>query len=466
MNTILILFTIAFVVLLLLYLNSASKRKTLKNIFCLITNIITFIEAILLSRLFVNVLSNNISNKLGEFIKDILKITKEEWIRSTSIDDISILLSTIIVSIISFIISFVIVFLINHLLKRVIFKKTIKESYSNYETKGKDNRIVNALIGLASFTVVSFAFLFPVGALSYITNKSLKEVNFKTPDVVEPILSNPVIKVYESGISKSLFDKVTNLKDNPNKIKTSRELEGLLKIAFSALDIVDKKDVDKKVVIIKNELSSTYLVPNFVSELCSNAATRFKNNQTFMGQSLEIPNNNTRIIYLDLLDIISNWKRENLNSDINTIFNLYYLLEKYNIKKLDDPNLLIDAFTKEEFTEELFLEVFHNNDFKELMPTFINFGIKTIFDEVKINSDVEYVNTMDLHNMNDEDIKKEARLFSLTIRQIKELESLKGKDLTQDEFIKIMNNLNQIKDSRILNDVLYNLLYKLLQKQS
>ena len=65
--------------------------------------------------------------------------------------------------------------------------------------------------------------------------------------------------------------------------------------------------------------------------------------------------------------------------------------------------------------------------------------------------------------MTDEDIKKEAYIFSLTVRQIMEINSLKGQQLTLNDYNRIINNLNEILNSRLLNNVLYNVIYNSIQ---
>ena len=64
-----IILTIIFLVILVTYLFVASKRKTLKNIFCLITNIIAFILTFIITKLVVTLLSNKIALSISSTVK-------------------------------------------------------------------------------------------------------------------------------------------------------------------------------------------------------------------------------------------------------------------------------------------------------------------------------------------------------------------------------------------------------------
>ena len=102
MQTLSIIFTIIFLIILIAYLFIASHRKTLKNIFCLITNIITFIMTILITKLTISLAGSKIIPALSETIKEVLNINKDEWIHTDSIELITKFISTIIIGLISF----------------------------------------------------------------------------------------------------------------------------------------------------------------------------------------------------------------------------------------------------------------------------------------------------------------------------------------------------------------------------
>ena len=461
MQTLSIIFTIIFLIILIAYLFIASHRKTLKNIFCLITNIITFIMTILITKLTISLAGSKIIPTLSEMIKEVLNINQDEWIHTDSIELITKFISTIIIGLISFFLIFIILYIINHLLKRLIFKLIKKVPYGEYESPKPDNKLVNVGISLVSFIVISFAFLYPLGTFIKITDVSTKATNYNV-SILKPVLSNPVIKIYSNTISESIFNTVTKIKDYDNKIKNTDELTSLTTIVLSLSQMEDSDNINDQINVIKESFTNTYLAPAFVSEVCANAANSWKENKTFMGNTLDIPEDSSKDIYIDLLDIISKWDRDSLVNDIDTIFEFYNILDKHNILDIEDSDEFISSFTDDEFTEELFLCLFRNDDFKSILSSFMNYGIKSSLSNYDLNLDINYVETAAIMELSDEEIKNEAQIFSLTVRQLVKLNEAKGRELTKDEYLEIANNLSKIHKSKILSDSVYNLMNKLL----
>ena len=183
-----------------------------------------------------------------------------------------------------------------------------------------------------------------------------------------------------------------------------------------------------------------------------------------MGQTLNLPNNKSKKLYVEVLDIVSKWERKTLIADITTVFDLYDLLYQNNL--IEDKSALISAISDDAFNEKLFLCLFNNQDFKTLLPTFINYGMSIILEGMNVNSNQEFISAQDFNSLSREDIKNEAHYFGLTIRQINELKSLKGHQLSEADYRRILQNLNEIKDSKILGTVVYNVVYKLFQNYS
>ena len=423
MEIISIILTIVFIIVLSIYLLISYKRDTLKHIWSLITNIVIFIESFLVTRLLVNILGTKVSALFSSFIKTMLNIKEEEWLKNSSIDGFTNFLAIIMIGVGCFFLVFLVIYVLNHGIKRIIFKVIKNEKYSKY-VSNFNNKIVNLLVGLGSFAIISFA----------------------------------------NNLSVAFFNGITKLQNDSNNIQNSLELKGMSVMILSFLNISEGGDAPSNIESIKMELSNTSLVPNFISELCSNAATRWKDNQSFMGVSISLPTDQSRDLYIALLDIISNWERDNLINDINTIFELYQIFNDNDILITDNDDALVEAIANDEFTEDVFLCLFHNDDFKMALVTFMNYGINVIFEEININTNnTQYININNLNDMTDEDIKKEAYIFSLTVRQIMEINSLKGQQLTLNDYNRIINNLNEILNSRLLNNVLYNVIYNSIQ---
>ena len=113
MQIVSIIFTCLFLIILISYLLIASKRKTLKNIFCLVTNVITFIMTFLFTKLTITLAGNKVVPFLSDLIKEAIDVNQEEWVNDSSIELITKFISTIIIGLISFFFIFIIfIFLI------------------------------------------------------------------------------------------------------------------------------------------------------------------------------------------------------------------------------------------------------------------------------------------------------------------------------------------------------------------
>lgn len=458
MNFILLLFTLIFLTMLCWYFYCSWKRPTYEIVSNLIINALTFLETFFFTKIIIFLFGNFLAKRFSSFIMNLLKVTEEEWLKDAAIFEFTTFLSRIIIGVLGFLFLFLILFFINHQLKKKIFIKGKKKSY--HGSKVKDYKVISITAAFFSFSIVSFAFFFPFGALSFMVRQSIQEVNYIPPQKVETLINQPVIRLYSNQASENFFNQITALKKSSKIKKNSTELKSIFTMVFATLDMKRGNQSNKNIVMIKEELSHTYLVPNFLSEFCANAASRFKNNQPFMGKKLKIPTNNSKLIYYDLLEIVSNWKRENLIDDISMIFQVNNMLQEYQVKKISDTTALVAALSQDEFSEELFLTLFQNEDFKAMIPSFMNFGIITILEKANIKSDGNFITVDSLDEMTKEDIKKEARIFSLAIRQIMEINNLKEKDITIDDINRIINNLKALQDSKLFNEALYHIVYQ------
>ncbi len=463
MRMIIACFNVIFVASLFVCIYIYGKRHTLKNVWSLLTNIVTFIETFLLTKLFSSLIGSSISGPLENVVNKSLKV-EEEWATSNSINDFISFTSTIVINVLMFLLIFLILYLIDQLLKKFIFKKVHKVKYSHYVPKNKDNKVVSVLCGVVTFVVVSFALLYPFGALVNSGNVSADKVEYKFNKDERALFNNRILKLYSYMGSKQFFNNVTYFKATNEEVKNSDEVEGLLVINYALTNISNEEDVTKNVNEIKESLTDTYLIPTLISELCSNAATRFKNNEPFLGMTLKIPNDASKEFYIDLLEIVSKWDKESLIENINTIFDLYDILYNNNILQAEKTDDLINAISKDEFNEDLFLCLFTNKDLKILLPKFMNYGISSLFDSLNIKTtNKEFIDIEDFNNLTEDDIKNEARIFSLIVRQFIEIDSYNGKEIPKDKFTEILNNLAEIRDSKILSNVIYNTLFEFLQ---
>ncbi len=461
MNIISIVFTIIFILLFAIYIRFALKRDTKKNIFSIISNAISFIVSFIITRISIIFISEPISKLFKKFIEGVFDIRSEYFIKDTAINEFSKFLTTIIIGIIIFILVYLIILLINNAIKKFIFHKIIGEKYKEYKSKN-NNIYINLILGVFSFLITSFAFLFPFGAISNIAGKVEKTCNYKMPENMSSIIKNPIIKAYSLVGSRPFFDTLTEIENNKNNIKNSKEFESIFTISCSTLQIYEGNNVDKNVNIIEDSLSKNYLTSSLISELVSNVAYNLKNGNDIMNTGIIIPKDNSEQLVVGVLDILSKWERQNLIEDVDTVLNIYDMLKSRDINSIDDLDKLLNSLADEQFNEELFLELFENDDFKNMIPVVMKFGIDSALNSLDIKTNTEYIASIDFSTMSEEDVKNEAKIFSAIFKQILQIENKGLNNLTTDDLITIITNIKGIKTSKIFNDMLYNLIYQLV----
>lgn len=453
-------FNVIFLACLFLCFYIYLKRETIKGIWSMLTNVITFVEAYLLTKLFNLLFGFKISHLFKGIIGNALDF--KEWNKTASVEDFINFFSFVFVSIFAFLLLFIILYFVNHFIKKIIFKKIYKEKYSKYHFQ-KNNKIVSGLVALISFITVTFAILYPFGAVVDFANTAKNHSNYEFSQDEKKVYENKILNFYSLIKSKEFFNSITYFKANNGTVKNSDEIEGMYTIVYAFINITDEKDNLKNLKQIKQSLTHTYLLPSLISEICSNAVTRFKNDQSFMGMELNLPNDESKEFYIDLLEIVSKWDKDTFIENLNTVFELYDILYSNNVLQAKTTNELINIMAKDEFSESLFLCLFKNKDLKTVLPKFINYGISSVLDSMDIKTSKDYVNDFVFENLSDEDIKKEAKIFSLIVRQFIEINSYQGKEIPNDKFEEILNNLSKIQDSKIFNNVVSSTLYELLE---
>ncbi len=446
-----------FLITLSLFLYFVYKRDMMKTTFSLGTNVITFIESFLLTRIYLSFFGNSLE---GVYFK-ILEESNGTWVNQAATGDFLLMISSITTGILFFLFIYWVLLIINHFLKKFIFSKIFHERYKDY-TSSKQIIPLKLIMGILSFGITSFVLLFPLGTVVRIVNQSFDNCHIEIPKEGKPLLQNPILYSYSLLGSASFFDSLTKLPESNYQIKNSEELKGMITIALSGINIANNQNVQENVEILRENLHSTYLVSGFIGELSTNAALQFEQEKPFMGIEVKTSDSQMKILMNDIFAIMSDWNREKFLNDIDTVLNVYLLVWNRNVEHPDDSGALVSALEDEEFSKTLFVELFRNEDFKAMIPSFMNFGVNKLLETLKIQSNAEYIQTVNLDDLTKEDIEKEARIFSSALRQIKQIQKLKEGDLQNVDFEDMYQSIQEIQKSKLLGDMLYNLLYQML----
>ena len=448
-----VIFTIIYLALLGLCLFIGWKRHWVRSALSFVTAALSFAGAYFLTRQFVSLRGEAVSNVLKEELLELMNLRNEFTVRETAMLNVSAFIVDIILGMVMFWILFLLLWLAANIIKRVLVKLITKKKYSEL-APFKDIRPLGAAIKLASFLLVSTVFIYPLGAASDILCSAADNCGRRLP---ASVITNPISRIY-GGIGRGLFDSLTET-GLDGDFKNSEEIERGAEIVISLRDFSDGGDEEGEAIErICGSFRSSYLLTDFTSELVANAANSWKNGASYMYNTVDIPKGRNGELVNGVLTVLSEWRRENLLNDIDTALNTYDLLKSQGVTKIDDSKVLLKALEREEFTESLFLELSQNGDFIELIPKVMRFGIGSAMDAMKLDYDDEYTVEFDAKALDKNDWKKEARAFSTLLRRMNMIKELTDGHIDLDDFDieELMEDFDELKDSRLLSNILVN----------
>ncbi len=433
------------------------KRDWMKTTFSLATNILTALESFLFTRLYLH----SFGSSLEDIYLEILESSNGTWVKQEATDDFLMMISYITVGVLFFIAIYFVLLVINHFIKKKVFSILMHQSYKEYQSE-KSYPALKIGMGILSFYLTTFILLFPFGTACHVVNHSFQNCQLTTPKTVNSIVHNPVLQAYSVLGSRPFFNLLTKVDKSNYRLKNADELEGMTTIALSTVEILEDRNVEENIEVFRKHLHSTYLVSGFIGELVSNATLQFKENKPFMGVEVKVKDAYMESLLNDVFTITSQWNREDFLEDVDTLLDVYLLMRTKNLHNLEDSNALVVALEDESFSKPLFVELFENKDFKQVIPSVMNFGLNKLLKSLKIETDVEYIQTVNLDDFTKEDMENEAHIFSVILKQLQEIKNMKEGDIKVEDITNLYNNIQEIQKSKLIGDVLYNLLYRLV----
>lgn len=429
-------FWVVFGIQALILIISGLKKGFKKNLVSFILNIISCIISFGIVRLVANVLNNkDLDSIMGlifdEYSMDFDNIaTMEEFVKFILIICISVGI---------FYIAYFIVSLIMFILKHAfIYNKLDNVNIENSsDVEGILDKPINIIISLLSASLTFMVLFTPIGIVYNIVVGIIPIEDFK------PI---PLV-------SEVFFDKLTKMPNN-DEIKTSEEINYIFKTSYGISSFeYGKGDTEE----VKESFSKSYFLPTIIGETGSEAAKHWKNGEEFLSYQHDVPDGREGKLYLSALGILEKWNKKVVVEDVGTILDIYKLMDDYGLEKLKEKDGLLDALSQEEFTEELFIELYSNNDFVQLVPVVVEYGLGTAFDYVEIDLDENYVSKVDVSKLSEEDVRREARIVSGIIRTILDVyrtnEKIQNGQLNAQDIQRIIEELSKLKDSKVLGDI-------------
>ena len=421
------IFIFYLVILIIIGLN----RGFGKNIISFLVNLVDCFIAFIISRIAVNTLVDKIGSKIISNINSEYALEIDNW---QVIENFIHFTLSIIIGL-AFFYLFYLIFLIISLFVKHLFL------YKKFEKIKFDNKIATIVVSVFSATLTFVILFTPFGMLI----NSFAKI---------PEIGNGKKALFTSEL---FFDLVTEMPNNENKIKTSKELNYSLNSYVAAINIVNNINQDKdNVKIFKNNFKKSYFLPTVISEFGSAAAKQWKEGKEFGGSQIEIPRGREGKLIIGFLEIVEKWDKDAVVNDVNTILDISKIMTDYGTDKLQEEDGLIKSLTDEKYLEDIFVELYGNNDFGQMIPVIAEYGLGTVFDTINIELNEEYSSKIDVTKMSKEEVKKEANIISNIVKvalEVKEESQNNNGEISRKNMDKLINEVSKLQESKVLADI-------------
>ena len=420
---------VVFLIISLILILVRFSKSFGKSFSSLICNIISCLISFGLARLCVS----SMGTKGGKQFLEILENQYgKEMANFTSLEDLYTFLGSIIVGVLMFYVFYLLISIIITVIKHIFIYGKLEKAENQPNTFLE--RVAIIITNLASVALTFVVLITPVG---FICNCIIPEESQKIPFV-----------------SSIYLDKLTEMPENENGVWTTDEIKYTLSAIDGLREIQTKEGINKVKVAI---CYKTHFLPTAVAELASTGASYWKNGEEFLGYAPEIPEGREGTLYKELFGIIEKWNKKAVTDDVKTILDVYSQMLDYRIEELSDGNGIVNALCKEEFTEELFVNLYKNEDFDQLIPVVIEYGLGTAFDYLDIDYDVTNFTKVDITKFSEEDVRREARLTADVVDVAKDIvaatDKIESGNIDLEDVEKIEEKLMKIKESKIVGDI-------------
>lgn len=217
---------------------------------------------------------------------------------------------------------------------------------------------------------------------------------------------------------------------NSNNIELGNEISQVFDLVANSLYLtVDLEDYgeDQKVAVsnIIGYVSKSDLHCQITYEILSSVASNA------LHESSDLTEGTTGIVTKPLLTFFANegerrFEKENVKNTLNTVSNILCIMIDYDLPYqiaqilAEESDDITSVFANEEMLTDIFLELYHNKDFRfEILSPVIDFMFTTIVQS--FDPEAEPLHLAEHENLSDADIRAEAKLLATVFSDLQML---------------------------------------------
>lgn len=458
--------TIVIGVLLFFSLIIGFTRGVKRGFYSLICNIVAIVAAFGITRLIIIVLSKRgiapigekiLSNKIfeGAFnIQDYVYLTK--------------FVGTIALSIVLFYALYLLLLLISQKIKRSIFNKVTKVRYSQYKVlleKKWYMKILAMIISAISCLATCYVLTFGVVAVNSAVVKGFeKENNIKKPYAFTILEKDYTYPIIEKCFAEKMFNALTAMHDKDVKPVTTNEITKGIKLVLAISSIEDENIINNNLDTIEDTINTTEIVPEIVGRMIIDRANEVeiyepkKNDKGYEARLLRFEN--------ECLIFAKSTNSKNVKENLKTAVKLGKLAVSKEAFDITDYEDVIEMAKDEDFTEEVFTELYNNKNTQNIMGYLIDLCVGSVFDDLNVDIKETYIFSLDYSKLSISEVKNEANIISKFANDYEIIHKLaKGESLNEEELAQIKEDLKDIENCEIITNTVYDTINGLVKNE-
>ena len=272
------------------------------------------------------------------------------------------------------------------------------------------SRLLGGVIGLVQGVIITAAVLLPVAGFASLADDCLTVLNEKANDSsatesIETVydgyivdsLENPLIKTLLNAGGKDLFNSMTAMTFEDKRISSTDEAETLVLIyaESGALSEMDWNNPDlsgqEALSNIADLVGDDYYTATVVSGILRGVATAVEN------EAIDIPAEEPmKSLIQSMVAVFKTSNRDNLNSDLDTILHVYFILCDYDVlSSFDDSDALRNALLSQHTVGEetktvidcIVDELYLNPRTAHIVDSLTEISIKVMADSLGLSED-------------------------------------------------------------------------------
>jgi len=374
--------------------------------------ILSAIFAALLSPVIGRLIGGALVSKIGELISQVFPAYGDVIAMSPTAEAILASVPASIISVVLYIFFFIIFHLLMLIPKHIITKQVFERFFPNMPKIRWAGALCGTIAGVAMFVCITAPLC---GTLDFVgdvgvTVSSLAQKDEDAQggegfdiyeDVIEPTSNNFYVKFTSVLGGRPIYNRLTVLKIDGEKVSVSRELDVLADVLSSVKPMMGEKGMASlkrenidTLASASGRLPETKIVSGLLADILSGAAKKWEAGESFLGISVSAGEGSSADFLKEFLIAFKGTTKATVGEDIGTLAGVLGILYDNGMLETKNGASMTDSLKNDGFISKLLEAVMKNERFSGTAASIINLGVKSTLDTLGVpeNSEAVYDN--------------------------------------------------------------------------